>query len=267
MSVKKWLALGVLGFAAIAAFAGTCTIVNIRMTEVNGKAVFGGEIQNDSGADFLQHNIIVAFVNDDNEVIETKNVSGCLRTLLDGGSNYFSATSTADFDDVKAALSRLAFDGTLKAGEPEQGDVMISNLTIYRVGNDLTVTGKIKNEDNDKLYDPAVCVVVRDDDGNIVIVGRTTSISDLEEEGETGDEDDFIVEMKVPDSTTIVNEIDVHVDGLEGGDGNDGTPIEPISDVDNDVSLNTPTPTRTATVTGTPPTSTATATATATATP
>lgn len=262
--MKKWLALGVLAFAAVAAFAGTCKVVNIRLTEVNEKAVFGGELQNDSGANFLQHTILVAFISDDNEVLETKTVTGCLRTLLDGGSNYFSATSTSDFDDVKAALSRLALDGTLKAGDPEEGDVTISNLKISRLDGDLKVTGKIKNEDNDKLFDPAVCIVVRDDDGNIVVVGRTTSIDDLDED----EEDDFSVTVKVPDSTTIVNEVDVHVDGLEGDDGDDGTPIEPISDVDNDVT-NCPDATNTPTRTNTPnaPTNTPAATNTPTATP
>lgn len=267
--MKKWLALGVLGLGAIAAFAGTCTVVNIRMTEVNGKAVFGGEVQNDSGADFLQHNILVAFINEDNEVLETKTVSGCLRTLLDGGSNYFSATSTSDFDDVKAAFARLSFDGTLTAGEPEDGDLTISNLKISRLDGELKVTGKIKNEDNDKLWDPAACVVVRDDDGRIVVVGRTTAIDDLAEDAE----DTFSITIKVPDSTTVVNEVDVHVDGLEGGDDEDGTPIEPISDVDNDVTncdaTSTPqnTTTATATATNTPDPSVTPNTATATPTP
>ena len=262
--MKKWLALGVLGIAAFAMFAGTCVIVNIRMTEVDGKAVFGGEIQNDSGADFLQHNILVAFISDDNELLETKTVSGCLRTLLDGGSNYFSATSTSDFDDVKAALSRLAFDSTLKAGDPEDGDVTISELRIRREGDVLKVTGKIKNNDGDELFDPVVCVVVRDEDGNVVMVGKTSSVSDLDE-----DEDgDFTVSMTIVDDVDVVSEVDVHVDGLEGSSGSSGVPIAPISDTGNAVTnCGTATNTPTNTATSTPVTNTATPTNTPTDTP
>lgn len=251
--MKKWLALGVLGFAAIAAFAGTCKIVNIRMTEVDGKAVFGGELQNDSGANFLQHNILVAFISDDNELLETKTVSGCLRTLMDGGSNYFSATSTSDFDDVKAALSRLAFDGTLKAGDPEEGDIEITGLRIRRSGGAIIVSGNIKNVDSDKLYDPVVCAVVRDEDGNVVIVGKDASISDLDE----NDDEDFSIEITAVNDVDVVNEVDVHVDGLEGG--SNGTPIEPISDTANAVTnCGTATNTPVNTATNTPVTSTST---------
>ena len=232
--MKKWLALGVLGIAAIAMFAGTCVIVNIRLTEVNGKAVFAGEIQNDSGADFLQHNILVAFIGNSNQLLETKNAptsSLCLRTLLDGGSNYFSATSISDFDDVKAGLARLAFDGVLKAGDPEIGDLTISDLVVSREGDTLTVTGTITNDDDDELFDPAVCIVVRDDDGNVVIVGKDSTLSDLDED----DADTFKVTLTVPDDADIVADVDVHVDGLEGSAGSSGVPIAPISDVGNAV--------------------------------
>ena len=224
--MKKWLALGVLGFAALAAFAGTCTIIRVNFVEIDGHDTYGAELKNDSGADFLQHNFVVAFINSSGTVVETKSVPGCLRTLQNGKSNWFSATSSLTPSSTDVALSRLAFDSTLKVGTAETGDVTITITSITREGDELTVIGKIKNEDSDDLDDPVVCVVVRDTSGNVVKVFRDSGSGDLDED----DEYSFTLTFTVPDSTTEVDEVDVHVDGLE-----DGVPTKPESDTANDV--------------------------------
>jgi len=224
--VKKWLALGVLAFAALAAFAGTCTIIRVNYVEIDGKDTYGAELKNDSGADFLQHNFVVAFINSSGAVVETKTVPGCLRTLQNGKSNFFSATSTLSPSSTDVALSRLAFDSTLKVGSAETGDVTITITSITREGDELTVIGKIKNEDSDDLDDPVVCIVVRDTSSNVVKVFRDSASGDLDED----DEYSFTLTFTVPDSTTEVDEVDVHVDGLE-----DGVPTKPESDTGNAV--------------------------------
>ncbi len=224
--MKKWLALGVLAFAALAAFAGTCTIIRVNYVEFDGHDTYGAELKNDSGADFLQHNFVVAFLNGSGQVVETKTVPGCLRTLLNGKSDFFSATSTLSPSSTDVALSRIAFDSTLKAGSPETGDVTITITSITREGEELTVVGTIKNEDGDDLDDPVVCIVVRDTSGNVVKVFRDSGSGDLEED----DEYSFTLTFTVPDSTTEVDEVDVHVDGLEGG-----VPTKPESDTANGV--------------------------------
>ena len=43
--MKKWLALGVLAFAALSAFAGTCIVTNTRLTTINNKEVFARTAQ------------------------------------------------------------------------------------------------------------------------------------------------------------------------------------------------------------------------------
>jgi hypothetical protein len=230
-AVKKWLALGVLTVAAFAAFAGSCVIVKIRLTEINGKDTFAAEMQNSSGADFLDHNYIVAFIDSGGAVVETKVVEGCLRTLQDGASDWFSADSSVSSSTTTAALARLSFDAVLKVGEAETGDVTITIDTISREGDTLTVKGKIKNNDSDELFDPAVCVVIKDNSGNIVKVAKDKNINNLSD----NEEDTFELNIKVPDSTTIVDEVDVHVDGLD--DSSSGKPIKPESDTGNSVTV------------------------------
>lgn len=257
--MKKWLALGVLGIAALSTFAATCVVTNTRLTTIGDKDVFAGQLKNETGADFLQHNFLVAFIDEDNNLVETKSVGGCLRSLQDGATNYFSATSTSNANDIASALSRLALDGTLKAGEVAEGDLVFSDVRIRRQGNQLKVSGNLRNNENEKVFDPAVCVVVKDDDGRILLVGKTSAIADLNED----DTDDFALTLTVLDNVDAVDSVSVFADGLVGSAS--GTPVEPVADEDNDVALcasATSTPAATAT-----PDPTATATATATPTP
>lgn len=247
--MKKWLALGVLAIAAFSAFAATCVVTNTRITTIGDKKVFAGQLTNETGANFLQHNFLVAFIDANNNLVETKSVGGCMRSLQNGATNYFSATSTSDADGIAVALSRLALDSTLKAGTVEDGDLSFSNLRIRRQGNQLKVTGDLKNNDNEEVFDPAVCVVVKDDDGRILLVGKTSSISDLGDD----ESDDFTLTLTVLDDTDDVDSVSVYADGLHGSTS--GTPIEPASDENNSVTVcGTPTntPTNTPTATGTP---------------
>jgi hypothetical protein len=258
--------MGVLALAAVSAFAGTCIVTNTRLTTINNKEVFAAQFKNETGANFLDHQFLVAFTDASNNLVETRSVEGCLRSLQNNQSNYFSVTSTNDASVITAALSRLALDGTLKAGATADGHIVISNLRIRRLGPEVRVSGTIKNEDGDRLHNPKACAVVKDETGKILIVAKTSNLNDLDQNGTV----DFTINVTALDSADDVATVSVYVDGLEGGDN--GTPVDPAANENNGVTVctsapNTPTftpsPTVTATPTGTPPnTNTPTSTAT-----
>ncbi len=264
MHLKKLIVAAVFGLAGLAAFAGTCTVTHISLVETDGTHdTFGGQIDNGSGVNILNHNFLVAFLDANNNLVETKTVPGCLRSMQDGTSDFFSATSTELSSNTKVGLARLAFDSAFKVGGVADGDVSLSDIEVSRNGETLSITGTIKNNDNDTLVDPAVCIVVRDSDDNVLITGKDTSINDLDED----ETDTFSVAITVPDDETA-DTVDVWVDGLDGS--SDDAPIAPASDLNNAVGESTATPTgtpATSTPTGTPATETPTATPTDTATP
>jgi hypothetical protein len=260
--LKKLIAAAVFGLAGLMAFAGTCTITHISLVETDGTHdTFGGQLDNNSGVDILQHNFVVSFLDGDLQVVETKVVDGCLRSVQDGETDFFSLTSTKASSNTLIGLARIAFDSDFKVGTVADGDVTISDISVLRDGDELTVTGKIKNNDGDDLIDAAACIVVRDNDGNVLITGKD-DVGDIN----TDATKTFSVTITVPDDDTA-DSVDVWVDGLDGSSSDD--PIAPASDLDNSVVEGTPTPTTaTATPTSTTPTATATAVPpTATATP
>lgn len=252
--MKKRIVVAGLMLAGILGFAGTCTITHISLTKIGTHKTFAGEIHNDSGANILKHNVIVAFLNSSNTVIDTKTVTPCLRSLQAGSVDYFSATSSQPQADTVVGLARINFDSTFKVGTAESIDASFSNVKATRNGTDLTVTGTLKNLDATKLESPNVCIVVYDSSGDVIIVDIDDTLSDLAKNAV----DTFSVTVTVPDSTSTVDHVDIHADGEH-----DGVPT--TSEDKADVSITncadaTDTPTRT-------PTGTATATATLTATP
>jgi hypothetical protein len=254
-SVKRILAVGILAAIGIAAMAQTCVVTNESLTEIDQRDVFAGEMQNDSGVDILQHRYIVAFLNDNGAVVETQIVDGCLRSLPDGDEDFFSATSRLSAGTTDVALARmanLAEDPKFKVGRVEEGDIAVSVSKVERTAGSLIVEGTVMNNDEDTLEDPAVCVVVWNDDGRVVTTARDTGIADLAQ----GESEAFALDVAVPDSSTLVNEIDVFADGVEGS-----RPVEPGAKEDLPVTViatatptttNTPGPSATATPTATP---------------
>jgi hypothetical protein len=250
--LRRFLALAVVGVAALGAVAATCQVRNISLTVTDGEHdTFAGELFNDSGVDILQHEYRVSFLDDNNNVIDQVTVPGCLRSIQAGESDFFSATSDEDEEDTETGLARLANfaeDPDFEIGETETGDIALSGISVVRNGDELTVSGTVKNEDSDQLDNPFACAVVFNEDDDVVIVGRDTDINDLDEDEQAP----FTIELTVPDSTDDVDTVDVYVDGLE-----DGVPVNPASDVGNEVEEGTatpatPSPTRTPTATPTP---------------
>jgi len=247
--LRRLLAIGIIGLAGIAVMAQTCIVTNEALTTVDDRDVFAGEMQNDSGVDILQHRYRVAFLNSNGAVVETQTVDGCLRSLPDGGSDFFSATSSQPDESTTIGLARLANlaeDPNFKVGTVENGDIVLSDVTATRTGGTLTVEGTLTNDNNDTLEDPIVCVVVWNEDGRVITTGKDSSIDDLDE----GESEDVSIEIPVPDDADQVNEVDVWADGLE-----DGVPVEPGSEEDVAVAetpAGTSTPTATASPTATP---------------
>ena len=249
--MKRLLPVGVLAAAGLAAMAQTCIITNESFNQIGTHDTFAGEIQNDSGVNILHHRIRVAFLDDsDNSLVQTTTVDGCLRSLQDGASDFFSAASTASASDTDFALARLANwdeDPGFEVGDTVPGDLAFSGVTAVLSGTSLTVEGTLTNNDEDTLEDPVACIVLYNDDGDIVTTGKDQTINDLDE-----DEDDtFSVTVNVPEDADL-DHADVWSDGLV-----DGTPVEPQAsdNIDVDVSTATPgttSPTSTATNTPTP---------------
>ena len=269
--MKKFLVAAIFGVAGLAAFAGTCTFTKVSFTTIGTHDTAAGQIDNGSGVNILEHKFKVAFLDSSNNVVEVHTIDGCLRSLQDGKSDFYSIQADASSSTTTIALARLANfseDTSFKVGTTANGDLTLSNKAT-RTGAVLHVTGKIINNDSDTLISPVACIVVRDSDGNVVVTAKNTSVGDLA----TGANGTFVEDITVPNSTTTVKSVDVWVDGLDGSSS--AAPINPQSDLDNVVSncgtatstpVNTSTATPTATITATA-TNTTTATATNTTAP
>jgi hypothetical protein len=245
--MKRLVGLVVLAAAAGATMAQTCVLRNQALTAIGNHDVFAGEMRNDSGVNILEHRYRVAFLNSNNAVVETMTVDGCVRSLQNGASDFFSARSSEPDESTTIALARLANlaeDPSFEVGQTEEGDLAFSDVTATRDNDILQVTGTMTNDDNDDLDDPAVCVVVWSDAGRVVTTARV-EVQDLD----AGAARDFTVTLDVPDDADLVNEVDVWADGLEHG-----VPIDPQSErgIDIEEGNLTPVPTATNTPTVTP---------------
>ena len=249
--MKKLLLLG-LAIAALTSVAATCVIRNASVTSIGGDAHYAAEMDNETEADILNHRFRVAFI-EDGQVVANVVVDGCLRSLQSGSSNFFSADSNEDEDNVDTAVSRL--EGPFSFGEVANGNLTITDVEVTRDGDLLRVTGTITNDDNDDLEDVRACAVVYNEDGQIIVVQRDNDSPDLDEDQNYG----FSIDVTVPDDADEVDHVSVWADALNGNQ-----PTQPEGSEDHDVDVCT-TPTATPTGTLTPATSTPTATNTSTA--
>jgi hypothetical protein len=236
-----------LASAALAAFAGTCVVQNSALTRIDSHDTFAGELKNDSGVNILQHRFKVAFLDASGNVIETRLVDGCLRSIQDGESDFFSAPSSADPSVTSIGLARLANfaeDPNFTIGTTEASDISIDVTSVIRVEDTLTVTGTVKNNASTTLNDPVACAVVYNRDNQVVVVDKDDTLSNLDQD----ESDTFSITITVPESTSKVDHVDVWVDGI---DESTDKPVDPESDKGNDVTVHTPTPTSTSTPTPT----------------
>jgi hypothetical protein len=241
----KKLVLLVFVLAGLSAFAATCIVRNVGETEIDGDLVYGAEMFNDSGVDILQHRFLVGFIDEDGEVINTKNGTQCLRTMQADTSNYYSADSGVDPDDVGVVLSRMVIDSTLRIGPALDNDITIEDdVEATRDDDEVTVTGTVTNDGNDDLEDVRVCIVVFNDSDDVVIVALSDEF-DLD-----ADEDhEFDITVQVTDDADDSEYVHVFVDAENADEDNKLT--EPVSEEDVEVE-EAAAPTNTATPTATP---------------
>jgi hypothetical protein len=244
--MKRLIPLALLGAVAAIALGATCTIRNESLNKIGDHDTFAGELENESGVDILNHKMQVTFLNDSLAVVETRTIDGCLRSLQDGASDFFSVASTLPAADTDVALARLAGlqeDPSFEIGTTEQANIAISDVTATRSGASLAVSGTVKNNDGDDLDDTIVCIVVYNDDDRVVTTVKDMSPGDLSVDESSA----FSATIAVPEAASAVDHVDIWVDGLE-----DDTPTGPISSKDHAVAAATGTPTTTGTATSTP---------------
>lgn len=205
------------------------SVTNTSLTDINGNAVFAGELHNESGVNILQYNMDVTFVGSGNNALGGSIVAPCLRTLPAGGTSYFSAQSSSGFSQVSAGRAWVNNDSWYRAGTPATGTGHITNLTVQRTNTALAVFGAFQNLDSTTLAAPNACAVVFSSSGDVVVVGLDQSLSDLAQNGS----DTFSIFFPVvPNDSNIVYRVNVYVDGLKNG-----VPILPVSSLNNPVWL------------------------------
>ena len=256
----KKIAVLVLALASLAAFAGTCVVRNVGQTEIDGDLVYGAEMHNETGVNILQHRFLVGFIGDNGEVLATKNAVQCTRTLSANGSNFYSADSNLDPDDVDVVLSRMVVDSGLKIGTALDSDLKLTNVKAIRDGKDLRVTGNVKNDGNDDYEDVIICAVVFNNDDDVVVVQLATKFN-LNHDANK----DFSIVIPVTTKDNDSDHVSVYADAENADEDNDL--VEPVSKTGVDAvdcTANTATPTGTipATNTATPTTTPVTPTAT-----
>jgi hypothetical protein len=243
----KKIVLLVFVLAGLSAFAATCIVRNVGETEIDGDLVYGAEMFNDTSVDILQHRFLVGFIDEDGEVINTKNGTQCLRTMQSKTSNYYSADSGVDPDDVGVVLSRMVLDSSLRIGQALDNDITIEDgIDAIRDDDEVTVSGTVTNDGNDDLEDVRVCVVIFNDQDDVVLVALSSEF-DLDAD----DDHDFSVNAVVTDDADDSEYVHVFVDGKNAEE--DDQFIEPVSEKDIEVEDCDEAP---ATATGTPATAT-----------
>ena len=223
---------------ALAVLASGCVLL-LSFTEIGNRFYFAGEIKNNTGVDVFGDNVSTQFLDSSNNLVGAAGtVKACKRAWPAGGTNYFEA-STAD-EDIKKVIAKLKLDTTFGVGEASTANLTISNVSILRNDDELTVTGTVTNNDNDQIDDVRVCIVIRNDDDEIVrVLLDDLSPADLDED----DDGDFsFTSVDVLDDVNDTDTVDIYVDGIVDGD-----PSEPEEDLNNDVVEGTATPTRTPT--------------------
>ncbi|MEX2245056.1 MAG: FxLYD domain-containing protein [Dehalococcoidia bacterium] len=225
-----------------------CTLL-ITFTKIGNTYYFAGVIKNGTPFEAHGNNVSTQFLNASNETVGSLGtVSACKRVWEAGEDNYFEASTTNS--TYKKVIAKLKSDSTFGFGSAT-GDLAISNVSVFRDEDELTVEGTVKNNDNDEIESVRVCIVIRNEDDDIVrVVIESLSPDDLDE-----DEDgDFSFSgIAVLDDIDDIATVDIYVDGFVGD-----IPIVAEEDLNNDVDLcpdatNTPTPvTNTPTVTSTP---------------
>lgn len=226
---------------SLAAIGSACVIVTSSF-QIGSIRYFAADIHNHTGANILSHNVEVAFLDANNNLLGVTIQKGCLRSVQ-GGARQFVDAPTTNTSATKI-IAKIKLDAEFKVGPAATGNVEITDVTAVRTGEDLVITGTVENKHATTLTNTRVCGVVRNSNGNVIRVGNASAGSLAQDAS-----DDFSITVKVPNDSTATK-VDIWVDGFQNN-----VVIKPISKLGTDVTLPTtatPTSTPEATPTNTP---------------
>jgi hypothetical protein len=224
---------------ALATIGSACIIVTSSF-QVGSIRYFGAEIHNHTNANILSHNVELAFLDANNNLLGVLTQKGCLRSVQGGARQFVDVPTTAT--NANKIIAKIKLDDEFKVGPAATGNVEITDVTAVRTGEDLVITGKVENKHATTLTNTRVCGVVRNASGNVIRVGNDSAGS-LAQDASAN----FSITVKVPNDSTAAK-VDIWVDGFQNN-----VVIKPISKVGTDVTLpTTPTATNTPDATATP---------------
>jgi hypothetical protein len=167
----------VLLLALIGILAGGCIVRFGTLTNEGDRAHFVGLASNLTNADVVAASVQVDFLNSSGNVIATKNVSPCTRTLQKHEDSPIEASLPAGVTakSVKTTVRPLTFG----AKDEADLDVDEDDIEITTAADETHIKGTVDVGDDD-LRDVHVCAALFDDDGDVIAVGDdNTSPSDI----------------------------------------------------------------------------------------
>jgi len=156
-----------------------------------GRTHFVGLASNLTNADVVDAVVEIRFYDSSNNLLDTRFVNPCTRTLQDHQSSPVESILPPGVTASRTEniVHPLTF-GTKLVPDFDVSDV------AFEVDGDVThVTGTVENEDNITFYAVQVCAAFYDDDGEVVRVGRAFVDPAKLSRNDTGDFDIAVEDM------------------------------------------------------------------------
>jgi hypothetical protein len=232
----------VLLLALIGIVAGGCIIQfsTLYVDDVS-RTHFVGLASNLTNADVVSASVEVRFYDSSNNLLATKSVSPCTRTLQAHQSSPVESIIPAGVT-VKRAET-VVHPQTF--GEKMVPDFDIKNISFEKDGTVAHLKGEVTNNDNEAFYAVQVCAAFYDDDDDVVRVGSDYLDLTTLSEDKTGEFD-----IEIEDWTADAEQYELWVDATTRSPKDVTAPV--VEGPDDIPGLATATPTATPTPTSTP---------------
>lgn len=230
--------------ALVGIVAGGCIIqFHTLYEDDDGRTHFVGLASNLTNADVVDAVVEVKFYDSSNNLLATRFVSPCTRTLQAHQSSPVESTIPAGVTvkRVDAIVHPMTF------GEKMVPDFDIKNVSVDEDGTVTHLKGDVKNSDNKTFYGVQVCAAFYDDDEDVVRVGRAYLDPAKLSKGATGSFD-----IAVDDMPDDVEEYQIWVDATVRSPTDVTAPVVEGPEEMPGVATATPTPTGTPGPTDTP---------------
>ncbi|MDI6858236.1 MAG: FxLYD domain-containing protein [Dehalococcoidia bacterium] len=133
-----------------------------------GRTHFVGLASNLTNADVVDAVVEVRFYDSSNNLLDTRFVNPCTRTLQDHQSSPVESILPPG---VTASRTENIVH-PLTFGTKLAPDMDVSDVKLQVDGDTTHLTGKVENDDSKTFYAVQVCAAFYDDDGDVVRVGR-----------------------------------------------------------------------------------------------